>query len=163
MLKLEFENRVKSFSGSKKVFDACLQKAEKVLVKMPRYKNKLSGTVMLTLSGDKEIHALNKEYRGVDKPTDVLSFSYFGEERFPGDDVVGEVVISVPTAKKQAKDHKKTLNQELQFLFIHGLLHVLGFDHIKKAERTIMFDFQDAIVGNASWRAIADAEAEEAY
>lgn len=163
MLKLEFENRVRNFLGTKKIFLLSLAKAEKVLIKMPEFKNKLSGTVMLTMTGDKEIHALNREYRGVDKPTDVLSFSYFGEERFPGDDVLGEVVISVPTAKKQARDHKKTLNEELQFLFIHGMLHVLGFDHVKKSERTIMFDLQDAIVGNGSWRAIADAEAEEAY
>ncbi len=163
MLKLELENRVRSFSGSKKLFESCLKKAEKVLIKIPKFRNTLDGTVMLTMTGDKEIHALNREYRGADKPTDVLSFSYFGEERFPGDDVVGEVVISVPTAKKQARDHKKTLNEELQFLFIHGLLHVLGFDHIKKSERKIMFDLQDAVVGNDTWRAIADAEAEEAY
>lgn len=118
---------------------------------------------MLTIVGDKEIHALNREYRGVDKTTDVLSFSYFGEKRFPGDDAVGEIVISLQTAKKQAKDHGKTLNEELQFLFLHGLLHVFGFDHIKKNERKTMFDLQDKIIGNKSWRKIADAEAEEEY
>ena len=166
MLRLEFENRVKSFKGSKKVFLPYLKKGEEVLAKFG--KRGVSGTVMLTLTSDKEIHALNREYRGVDKPTDVLSFSYFDGERFPGDsdgkgDVVGEIVISVPTAKKQAKDHGKSLQEELQFLFVHGLLHVFGFDHIKKAQRKAMFDLQDNIIGNKSWRKIADAEAEEDY
>lgn len=174
MLQLEFENLVKNFSGKKRVFDVVFEKAWKVFLKLPEFQKnglrdlfkigeKMSGKVMLTMVGDTEIQALNKEYRGLDKATDVLSFSYFGQERFPGDDVVGEIAISVPTAKKQAKDHGKTLNEELQFLFLHGLLHVFGFDHIKKNERKIMFDLQDKIIGNTSWRAIADAEAEEEY
>jgi probable rRNA maturation factor len=163
MLELEFENRVKSFRGNKKIFAEVFEKAVKVLEKLPRIKKGLRGTIMLTLVNDRQIHGLNLEYRGVDKPTDVLSFSYFGEKKFPGDDVVGEIVISVPAAKRQAKDHGKTLNQELQFLFLHGLLHVFGFDHIKKNERRTMFDVQDTIVGDKSWRAIAEAEAEEEY
>ncbi len=163
MLQLEFENQVKNLKGNKKIFTVVFGKAVKVLAQLPRIKKNLRGTIVLTLANDRQIHGLNLEYRGVDKPTDVLSFSYFGEKKFPGDDVVGEIVISVPTAKRQAKDHGKTLNQELQFLFLHGLLHVFGFDHIKKKERTIMFDVQDAIVGDKSWRAIAEAEAEEEY
>lgn len=162
MLKLEFENRVKKFSGTKRIFLEYFSRGENALRKIPKFK-KNSGSVMLTITGDKEIQALNKEYRGLDKPTDVLSFSYFGEKRFPGDDVIGEIVISYPRAKKQAKDHKKTLHEELQFLFLHGFLHVFGFDHIKKNERKIMFDLQDKIIGNKSWREIADAEAEEEY
>lgn len=174
MLKLEFENRVKNFSGSRRIFLRYFSRSLKILSGMPKFKAKRFqdifsvrkgnvNKVMLTLVGDAEIHRLNREYRGVDKPTDVLSFSYFGESKFPGDDVIGEIVLSVPTAKKQAKDHQKTLNEELQFLFIHGLLHVLGFDHIHGKDRKAMFDLQDKIVGNTSWRAIADAEAEEEY
>jgi len=167
MLKLEFENRVKNFKGSSKIFLKVLKNAEKILVKLPKVQKiagkKFDATIMLTLTDDKQIHALNSEYRGVDKPTDVLSFSYFGEKKFPGDDVAGEIVISVPTAKTQSKDHKKTLNEELEFLFLHGILHVFGFDHIKKSERKIMFDLQDEIIGDKNWRKIADEEAEEEY
>ncbi len=163
MLKLEFENQVKNFRGTKKIFWRYFQKTEKILLKLPGFQGKLKGTVMIILTGDAQVHALNREYRSVDKPTDVLSFSYFGEKKFPGDDAIGEIVISVPTAKKQAKEHKKTLGQELSFLFLHGLLHVFGFDHIKKKERQVMFDLQDEIVGDDSWRAICEAEAEEAY
>ena len=164
MLKLEFQNRLKNFRGTEKIFLTNLEKTQKVLFKFPKFqKNRLNGTIALILTTDKEIHALNREYRGVDKPTDVLSFSYFGGEQFPEGDVLGEILISVPTAKKQAKDHGKTLNEELQFLFLHGLLHVFGFDHIKKSERVLMFDLQDKIIGNKSWRKIADAEAEEEY
>jgi len=176
MLKIEFENRVKNFRGSVgpislksasghslAIFLPILEKGMKVLGKRAAGCGKTAATLMLTLVSDREIHALNREYRGVDKPTDVLSFSYFNQERFPGDDVVGEIVISVSTARRQAKEHKKTLNQELQFLFLHGLLHVFGFDHLKKAERKKMFDLQDEIVGDKSWRKIAEAEAEGNY
>ena len=69
-------------------------------------------------------------------------------------------MISITTARRQARAHGKSLNQELQFLFIHGLLHVFGFDHIKKNERKIMFDLQDKIIGDTSWRAIVEAEAQ---
>lgn len=180
---LEFENQVKNFTGTRRIFLPYFEKTLKVLARLPKFKSqkfreifqknkagkgengrlKRESKIMLTIVSNAEIHELNREYRGVDKPTDVLSFSYFGEERFPGDDVVGEIVISLPTAKKQAKDHSKTLNEELQFLFIHGMLHVFGFDHIKKAERKVMFDLQDVIIGNKSWRKIADEEAEEVY
>lgn len=163
MLRLELENNVKDSLGGKKIFTDVLKNAEKILSRLPGFKNRLGGVVTLTLTGDREIHSLNKEYRGVDKPTDVLSFSYFDGKKFPGDDVVGEIVISLPTAKKQAKDHGKTLKQELQFLFLHGLLHVFGFDHIKKKERAAMFDLQDKIIGDKSWRKIAEAEALEEY
>lgn len=178
MMKIEFENRVKNFHGGVRVFLPILNKGMKILGKLPGFQKMMAGglakkgasgsgempvTLMLTLVSDREIHKLNKEYRGVDKPTDVLSFSYFGEERFPGDDVVGEIVISVPTARRQAKDHKKTLHQELQFLFLHGLLHVFGFDHITRGERKKMFDLQDKIIGDKSWRAIAETESQEEY
>jgi rRNA maturation RNase YbeY len=124
---------------------------------------KACAKVLLSLVSDAEIQALNKEYRAVNKATDVLSFSYLGGERFPGDDTVGEILISVAAAKRQAPDHGKTVKEELQFLFLHGLLHVFGFDHLEKTERKTMFDLQDKIIGNKSWRAIADTEADEAH
>jgi len=167
MLRLEFENQVKKVRVSEKIFLVYFKRAEKVLSRLPKFKGKMKGTVMLSLVDEKEIQAFNKEYRGVDKPTDVLSFSYLGEEKFPGkmenENVAGEIMICVSIANTQSKQHEKTLEEELQFLFLHGLLHVFGYDHIEAAERKEMFDLQDKIIGNKSWRKIADLEAEEEY
>ncbi len=105
---------------------------------------------------DKQISALNQEYRGNSKPTDVLSFSYYDEAGFPGENLLGEIAISLPTAQKQAKEHKKSLKEEVQFLFIHGLLHVFGYDHEQLDERKVMFDLQDEIWGSNEWRPLID-------
>ena len=77
----------------------------------------------LTLCDDAFIHALNREYRSVDRPTDVLSF--------PLDDdvLLGDVVISLDTAAAQAAQRGHELRDELRVLLVHGLLHVLGYDH----------------------------------
>lgn len=68
--------------------------------------------------------------------------------------LVGEIFISEDTAIRQAREHKKTLKQELQFLFTHGLLHIFGYDHQKLNERRVMFDLQDEILQTKSWREI---------
>ena len=83
-----------------------------------------SGEVTQLLSGDRTVRSLNARYRGKDKPTDVLSF--------PGGGTVGElgdVVISVETAARNTRGSRRTLAQELDVLALHGLLHVLGYDH----------------------------------
>lgn len=72
------------------------------------------------------IHALNRQYRGKDKPTDVLSFP-LADEIQPS--VLGDVVISVETAARQAQRRRHSLREELQILLIHGILHLLGYDH----------------------------------
>jgi probable rRNA maturation factor len=85
---------------------------------------RVSGSVALVLTGDRVVHDLNKRYRGKDKPTDVLSFEG------PGGDVgLGDIVISVETAERNAKGLGRTLLQELDVLALHGFLHVLGYDH----------------------------------
>ena len=93
--------------------------------------------VSVTLTNNKEIRKLNKLFRSIDKPTDVLSF--------PMDDIVlGDIVISLEKAKKQAVD---SFERELVFLCVHGLLHLLGYDHeISKDEEKIMFDKQKEIM-----------------
>ncbi len=119
--------------------------------------------MQLVLVEDQDIALLNAAYRHKDGPTDVISLSYFKEAVFPRKkkvqatgDLVGEIMISVDTAKRQALEHGKTLKEELQFLFVHGVLHVFGYDHEKAAERKIMFDLQDEVLGTKSWRKIID-------
>jgi probable rRNA maturation factor len=84
----------------------------------------VSGELAVVLAGDRLLRRLNREYRGKDGPTDVLSF--------PGGDGeagLGDVVISVETARRNARGLGRTLPQELDVLALHGLLHVLGYDH----------------------------------
>lgn len=80
--------------------------------------------VSVTLSNDRRLHALNRDYRGKDKPTDVLSFPY-DEEGGP----LGDVIISVDRALAQAAERGHDLQRELELLTLHGTLHVCGYDH----------------------------------
>jgi probable rRNA maturation factor len=100
-------------------------------------------SLSLTLVSDAEMRTINKEHRGKDRPTDVLSFSIDGA--VPGNGqaasperLLGDVVISVETARRQAAGYDATLQQEIYRLLIHGLLHVMGHDHQLAAERRIM-------------------------
>lgn len=83
----------------------------------------VGGEVALVLTGDRAVRALNARYRGKDKPTDVLSFPGSPEAG------LGDVVISIETAEKNARGLGRTLPQELDVLALHGFLHVLGYDH----------------------------------
>jgi len=95
----------------------------------------------LLLTTDEEIHALNKTYRGKDRPTDVLSFGLEDET------TLGQLVISVPRAAAQAEEIGQSLNEELRFLFSHGLLHLLGYDHEDPADEKIMLEKTYAVLG----------------
>jgi probable rRNA maturation factor len=88
--------------------------------------------VTLILCSDYAIRKLNRQYRKIDRATDVLSFP-FGDP-----DLLGEIYISLQRAKIQAKRYGLTYNKELKRLLIHGLLHLIGYDHHKKAEKTAM-------------------------
>jgi probable rRNA maturation factor len=85
---------------------------------------RVRGEVSLVLAGDRLLHRLNRDYRGKDRPTDVLSFPGEG-----GEGGLGDVVISVETAERNARSGGRTLARELDVLTLHGFLHVLGYDH----------------------------------
>lgn len=89
-------------------------------------------TVLLT--DDAEIHRLNRDYRDKDRPTDVLAFAMREGRRAPGDEgQLGDVVISLDTAARQAARRRKPLSAEVRTLLIHGVLHLLGYDHERSA------------------------------
>lgn len=92
----------------------------------------------LTLVGDAAIRKLNREYRGKDCSTDVLSFSLEERPRRPAERLLGDVVISVDTARRQAKEYDATLQCEIYRLLIHGVLHLMGHDHVAVRERRAM-------------------------
>ncbi len=84
--------------------------------------------VTVLFADDREVHDLNLRYRGKDKPTDVLSFPAEGPFP-PGEETLGDIVISVETAAAQARRRTRSLDSELRVLLIHGVLHLLGYDH----------------------------------
>jgi len=129
-------------------FKKLLKKTVRVLRKNPLLKAKMQGGVIhAVITGDDEIAMLNGAYRGKAEPTDVLALSYFDELNFPGENnLVGEIMISVETAQRQAKKHGHSLSKELRFLFAHGLLHLFGFDHQTAREKKAMFALQDEVL-----------------
>lgn len=96
---------------------------------------------------NKKIRQLNRQWRDKDAPTDVLSFPMDAEEPPPGEPwELGDVIVSVERADEQAEEYGHSLERELCFLFVHGALHVLGFDHETKKEEKEMFSRQDAVL-----------------
>lgn len=84
--------------------------------------------------GDEEMRELNANYRNINRTTDVLSFPQNG----PDNSVLGDVIISIDTAVRRSKLHNLTIEEEIHALMIHGILHLLGFDHKKKDEAKVM-------------------------
>lgn len=107
-----------------------------------------SGDVTVLLTDDAAIHTMNRVYRSVDRPTDVLSFPAREGERvlqIP-DGYLGDIAISVDTAKRQAEEYGHSFSRELSFLTVHGMLHLLGYDHMNENDRMRMFALQDQIL-----------------
>ncbi|MCI7539403.1 MAG: rRNA maturation RNase YbeY [Veillonellaceae bacterium] len=102
-----------------------------------------NGEVSVTLTNNEYIHTLNKQYRGIDRPTDVLSFALNESEEpdvedGPDVNVLGDLVISVERAKEQAADYGHSVKREIAFLTVHGMLHLLGYDHMEEEDRIEM-------------------------
>jgi len=107
-----------------------------VLATLAKAAQHISGEVTVVLTGDKEIRRLNKRYRGMDKPTDVLSFDV-GDGLAAGAPF-GDVVVSVETARRQARVYAAPLVEEMRRLIVHGTLHLCGHDHHERKEAARM-------------------------
>lgn len=101
---------------------------------------------------EETIQQINRDYRHIDRVTDVISFAFNDDEselgRIVGDvpRLLGEIFICVPQALRQAKEIGNSEEREFCFLFVHGLLHLLGYDHMSKEDEEIMFPLQDKIL-----------------
>lgn len=106
-----------------------------------------------SITDDEDIHQINREYRKIDRPTDVISFAYndFNE----GDDEpfidLGEIVISLDTSFKQASEFNHPVEREIAFLFIHGFLHLNGYDHLNEKDANEMFELQNNLLNNFNY------------
>ncbi|WP_295131678.1 rRNA maturation RNase YbeY [uncultured Catenibacterium sp.] len=109
--------------------------------------------VSCVLVDDERIHEINREYRHIDRSTDVISFAMEDNDQFYVEGMprtLGDIFISVDHAKKQAEEYGHSLRREMCFLFTHGILHLLGYDHMTDEQEKEMFGLQDKILGALS-------------
>jgi probable rRNA maturation factor len=180
---LEWNNEQNAYE----IGGALIAKLEELLRIAGEQEGIAEGEVALTFVDDEEIHRLNREYRGIDRPTDVLSFAmqemgdeelaiqyddedaYEAEELegFEDDDAaegdghggpenpgifvepLGDIIISVPRAIAQSEEYGHSIERELGFLFVHGFLHLIGYDHGTEEEEKEMFAKQEHILQKA--------------
>jgi len=129
-------------AGTKYPTAALRQIAEALLRAVKQSRAELS----IAMVGDREMRPLNRKYRHKRKTTDVLSF-LVEEQPLSGAKILGDVVISVEQARRQAKERGKTLKSEMVTLLIHGILHLLGYDHEKSPRQAkIMFAYERKLV-----------------
>ena len=102
----------------------------------------------IILVDDNKIHELNKNYRNIDRVTDVISFAFEDNYNINNDNirVLGDIYICIPQAKRQAESLNHSLEREVSFLTVHGLLHLLGYDHMNKEDEEKMFSLQRKIL-----------------
>ena len=125
-----------------------LEEVEKV-VEFTLKKLKITNSIFNIIITDEEtIQKLNREYRNKDSVTDVISFALEDDDTFIKTDVrvLGDIYICLKKARDQAILYKHSFLREISFLSIHGLLHLLGYDHIKKEDEKIMFGLQEMIL-----------------
>ena len=110
---------------------------------------KIDASFSIIIVDNEEIHKINKEYRGIDRPTDVISFALEEDEDYEVKErLLGDIYISIDKVYEQAKEYDHSVKRELYFLVTHGFLHLLGYDHMKKEDEEIMFPLQEKILDN---------------
>ncbi len=93
------------------------------------------------------IHELNKNYRNIDRETDVITFALEDDKTFnPEERILGDIYISIDKAHSQSEEYGHSLMRELCFLSVHGMLHLLGYDHMEKEDERVMFNLQEEIL-----------------
>ena len=112
-------------------------------------KESVDALVSIIIVDNEYIHKINKEYRGKDRETDVISFALEDEDSIvlpDGIRVLGDIYISIDKAREQAKLYGHSLKREICFLAVHGFYHLLGYDHMSKEDEEIMFKKQEEVL-----------------
>lgn len=144
-LDIEEKQELKEFA--KQVVSTCFSE-EKL--------NNLNFYLSITLTSPKEIHKLNKEYRNVDKETDVLSFPMFEKEEIDNiieiqkknlvPEPIGDIVISIEKVEEQAREYGHSFERELSYMIVHGFYHIMGYDHIEEKDKVVMRPKEEKIL-----------------
>ena len=114
----------------------------------------VDGDLTIVLTDDAQLHELNRDYLGIDAPTDVLSFPASETDPETGRRYLGDILISVPRAGEQARAAGHALEAEVQLLAVHGTLHLLGFDHAEAGEKARMWKAQAEVLESLGLSAI---------
>lgn len=137
MIEVEFINRGK-YPITKKMIETVAKKAG-------RYEKKIAGKVEVVLIGNSEMKKLNQSWRGKNSTTDVLSFAW-AEEKTVVSRCLGQIFISWPQIAAQAKEYGVKPIEELKRMLVHGLLHLIGYEHTKRADAEKMYLLQERIL-----------------
>lgn len=145
-MELDFNSLYEEYNNYESIYSEIIIKTLKYL------KLSFDPIVSVSLVNDETIHQINNDYRHIDRVTDVISFAFNdGEDRealyhSEAMVVLGDIYICVDQAKRQAEEYGHSLEREMRFLFVHGLLHLLGYDHMKKEDEEVMFPLQEEIL-----------------
>ena len=154
-MKVSIRNNQKKFKVTKEMRDL-VRSAVKSALEYMDFPMKSEVSVMFT--DDEEIHGLNRLHRGVDRPTDVLSFPLFEYDENGdiieddldfnpnGEMLLGDIVISMETASRQAQEYGHSFEREIGFLTVHSMLHLFGYDHMTPEDEEEMFGYQREIL-----------------
>ena len=113
--------------------------------------------ISITLTTPEHIHEINKQYRNVDRATDVLSFPMFEKEEidnkiakhdFEHEDVLGDIVISIEQVEKQAKEYVHSFEREFAYMLVHGFYHLMGYDHMEEEDKKEMRQKEETILNS---------------
>ncbi len=131
--------------------------------------------ISITLTESTEIEKINKQYRSIDRPTDVLSFPMFEKDELRSflegkakntdislqGDILGDIVISIPKVYEQAEEYGHSFERELAYMVVHGFYHLMGYDHIEEEDKKIMRQKEEAVLSNLGIKREADTNKEE--
>lgn len=144
---LDLEEKKELINFAENVINECF-KEEKM--------SDLNFYVSVTLTSPKQIHELNRKYRNVDRPTDVLSFPMFEKDELERiiteklknvvPEVLGDIVISVEKVEEQAKEYGHSFERELSYMLVHGFYHIMGYDHIEEEDKVQMRKKEEVIL-----------------
>ncbi len=116
-----------------KVFEACFKEEDLYDYKM---------YISIILTDEEGIHKINKEYRNIDRPTDVLSFPMFEpdeiDEAKTREEVLGDIIVCIPIVKKQAIEYEHSIDREFAYMLVHGFYHLMGYDHMVEEDKVKM-------------------------
>lgn len=145
-MELDFNTAFEEYENYEEVYSNLLEKV------FSHLKLSFDAIVSVSLVDNDFIHEMNRDYRHIDRPTDVISFAFLDNEdreaamKSNQPVVLGDIYISVDKAKEQAKEYGHPLEREMSFLFVHGMLHLLGYDHMTPEDEKVMFALQDEIL-----------------
>ena len=138
----------------KETYEKTIEKVLKQCFKEEKLE-KTNLCITITLTNSEIIKEINREYRNIDKATDVLSFPMFEKDEleaklksnlFKYEEVLGDIVISIPKVEEQAKEYGHSFERELSYMVVHGFYHLMGYDHIKEEDKKEMRPKEDKIL-----------------